>query len=213
MFVAALPALAVPALNGLLYHAASGDALSGFQLHSAILIPRFLAMAAGCGAALPLLGLFLLKNFTRLYLDTGLIKKLAAASACALACNLFFYLLDILGTFYAAPTVRGRLAALLLNEAGTLSFANAAMCCSAAFALLAFLFLMPPQLRANLRLLPWSLSLLVLSFFLEQGLNLDAWEAHAPHPAEILTTAGLLGAMLVLFSIGGKVLAAKNTAL
>jgi hypothetical protein len=210
MFFAALPALAVPALNGLLHYAASGDVLGGFHLHSVILIPRFLAIAASCGAALPLLGLFLLKNFTRFYLDTRIIKKFSIGSLYALACNIFFHLLDVLGAFYTAPSGRGRLAELLLRDAGALSFVNAAMWLSAVFALLAFLFLILPRLRANLRLLPWSLSMLVLSAFLEQGLNFDAWGDYVPHPAEILATAGLLGAMLALFSIGGKVLAVKQ---
>jgi Ni/Fe-hydrogenase subunit HybB-like protein len=210
MFFAILPALAVPALNGLLHYAASGDILGGFRLHSAILIPRFLAAAAGCGAALPLLGLFLLKNFTRFHLDTRLIKKLSTASVCALACNMFFYLLDILGAFQTAPPGRGRLAEAPLGAAGALGFVNAAMWLSVTFALLAFLFLIFPRLRVNLRLLPWSLSMLVLSSFLEQGLNLDIWGAYVPHPAEILATTGLIGAMLALFSIGGKVLVMKQ---
>jgi Ni/Fe-hydrogenase subunit HybB-like protein len=210
MFFAMLPALAVPALNGILHHAASGDVLSGFRLHSAILIPRFLAIAASCGAALPLLGLFLLKNFTRFYPDTRIIKKLTRCSVCALACNIFFYLLDILDAFYTVPHGRRRLAEPPLDDVGALSFVNAALWLSAVFALLAFLFLILPRLRANLRLLPWSLSMLVLSSFLEQGLNLEAWGDYVPRPAEILATAGLLGAMLALFSIGGKVTAAKQ---
>jgi molybdopterin-containing oxidoreductase family membrane subunit len=210
MFFAALPALAVPAINGLLYHAASGDILGGFRPHSAILIPRFLTMAVSCGAALPLLGLFLLKNFTRLDLDTRLIRKLTSVSVYALACNIFFCLLDILETFYAAPPGHASLAKLLPNDAGRLSFVNIASCLSAVFALLAFILLILQRSRTNLRLLPWSLSMLVLSPFLEQGLNLDVRGTQAPAPAEILVTVGLLGSMLALFSIGG-VVRAKNS--
>ncbi|MDR1243159.1 MAG: polysulfide reductase NrfD [Deltaproteobacteria bacterium] len=204
MFPAVFLASAIPVLNGLLYQGMSEGRFHDFPLHSALLAPRFLASAVSCGLALLLLGLFLLRNFARFDLDAKFVKTLAAGSACALALNVFFYILGAADAFYNLSAGRARFLLLFFGGGDTLRFANIAMWLSAVLALLALLLLLLPRTRGNMHLLPWSLAMIPLSALLEQGLNFNAWAGYTPSLIELLVSAGLVSACLALFGTGGR---------
>jgi molybdopterin-containing oxidoreductase family membrane subunit len=206
VFFDAVLAPAIPILNGLLYQSMLEGQFTAAPLHSALLAPRFLASAASCAAALLLLALFLMRVFARFDLDTKFVRVLAVGSAYGLALQVLFYLLGGADAFYNMSPGRLRLLRLFSGGGDTLRFANIAMWFSAVFALLALLLLLLPRTRGNRQLLPWSLTMLLLSALLEQGLYFNVWAGYTPNLVELLAAAGLVSAGLALFGAGSRII-------
>jgi len=168
---------------------------------TAIMAARFLSSAFCSGPAILLLLAFLLKKLVKFEPGKEAINTLAKIITYAMCINVFFYLLEIFTAFYS--NIPGHMHPIVYLFAGVGEFTQwtGFMCTAAVLALLSLALLIPPKLRDNHDLLPWSLGFLVLATWIDKGIGLLVG-GFTPNPFEKITEyAPTVPELLIAFSI------------
>ncbi len=140
---------------------------------SAIMAPRFLASAFCSGPSILLLLLFILRRLTNITLSREAIKKLTTIITYAMCANVFFYLCEVFTAAYGAmPAQIHPFNYLFFGHEGTLIWINVCMWGAVVLAFFSLALLIPPALRYNEALLPWSLGMLIIATWIDKGLAL-----------------------------------------
>jgi molybdopterin-containing oxidoreductase family membrane subunit len=86
--------------------------------------------------------------------------------------NVFFFLLEVFTAFYSS--IPGHTHSIVYLFAGYDGHSELVpfMWTAAAFAIISLALLIPPKLRNNVKLLPWSLAILVIATWIDKGLGL-----------------------------------------
>ncbi len=176
---------------------------------TAILAARFLASAFCSGPAILLLLMFLLKKIAKFDPGELAIKSLTKIIAYAMAVNVFFFMLEVFTAFYSnIPGHMDPLIYLFHGMDGNTQWVGF-LWTAAVLAILSLVLLLPPKLRDNMQLLPWSLGILVLATWIDKGIGLlvggftptpfETVTGYVPQPTEIA-----IG--LAIYAIGAFVL-------
>lgn len=168
---------------------------------TAIMAARFLSSAFCSGPAILLLLAFLLKKLVKFEPGKEAINTLAKIITYAMCINVFFYLLEIFTAFYS--NIPGHMHPIVYLFAGVGEFTQwtGFMCTAAVLAMLSLALLIPPKLRDNHDLLPWSLGFLVLATWIDKGIGLLVG-GFTPNPFERITEyAPTVPELLIAFSI------------
>jgi molybdopterin-containing oxidoreductase family membrane subunit len=140
---------------------------------TAIMAARFLASAFCSGPALLLLLLLLLRRLTSFNPGKAVVRGLSLIIAYALCVNIFFYLLEIFTAFYSGiPSHQHPIAFLFTGNEGEGVWVNGWMWTAVVLALLSTVLLVTPRFRANDKILPWTLIMLVIATWIDKGLGL-----------------------------------------
>ena len=139
---------------------------------TAILAARFLASAFCSGPAILLLVVFLVRKITKYDPGKGAIGTLTTIITYAMCVNVFFFMLEVFTAFYS--NMPGHMHSLVYLFAGEHGHHELVpwMWTAATFAILSLALLIPPKLRYNQKLLPWSLAILVIATWIDKGLGL-----------------------------------------
>jgi len=176
---------------------------------TAIMAARFLSSAFCSGPAILLLLAFLLKKVAKFDAGTDAIKALAKIITYAMCVNVFFFLLEVFTAFYSQ--IPGHMHPLVYLFAGVDGFNQwtGFMCTAAVLAFLSLALLIPPKLRDNHELLPWTLGILVIATWIDKGIGLLVG-GFTPNPFERITeyapTIPEILIALAIYSIGAMIL-------
>ena len=186
---------------------------------TAILAARFLASAFCSGPAILLLVIMLTEKVTTFKANVEGIATLAKIITYAMCVNVFFFLLEVFTAFYS--NIPGHMLPLVYLFKGVHGHHELVpfMWTAVAFGLGSLVLLIPPKLRDNIKLLPWSLAILVIATWIDKGLGLliggfnpNPFEQIAPYwptGKELIVSAMIyaLGALVVtiLFKIATDV--------
>jgi molybdopterin-containing oxidoreductase family membrane subunit len=168
---------------------------------TAIMAARFLSSAFCSGPAILLLLAFLLKKLVKFEPGKEAINTLAKIITYAMCINVFFYLLEIFTAFYS--NIPGHMHPIVYLFAGVGEFTQwtGFMCTAAVLAMLSLALLIPPKLRDNHDLLPWSLAFLVIATWIDKGIGLLVG-GFTPNPFERITEyAPTVPELLIAFTI------------
>jgi molybdopterin-containing oxidoreductase family membrane subunit len=139
---------------------------------TAILAARFLASAFCSGPAILMLVMFLTEKVTSFKMPRDGIKTLAKIITYAMCVNIFFFLLEVFTAFYSSiPGHTASIAYLFVGEHGHTELVPW-MWTFAVLAVASLALLIPPALRDNHKLLPFSLAILVVATWIDKGLGL-----------------------------------------
>lgn len=139
---------------------------------TAILAARFLASAFCSGPAILMLVMLITERVTTFKMPKDGVKTLAKIITYAMCVNIFFFLLEVFTAMYSnIPGHLGSLAYLFVGEHGHTEMVPW-MWSFAALAVASLVLLIPPQLRDNHKLLPWSLAVLIAATWIDKGLGL-----------------------------------------
>ena len=139
---------------------------------TAILAARFLASAFCSGPAILLLAAMVAEKLTRFEIGTDAKKTLAKIITYAMCVNIFFFLLEVFTAFYSnIPGHMHSIVYLFVGEHGHTGMVPW-MWTFAVLAIASLVLLIPPKLRDNLKLLPWSLAILIIATWIDKGLGL-----------------------------------------
>ncbi len=176
---------------------------------TAIMAARFLASAFCSGPAILLLLMFLLKKVAKFDPGELAIKSLTKIIAYAMAVNVFFFLLEVFTAFYSnIPGHMDPLVYLFHGMDGNTQWVGF-LWTAAVLAILSLVLLIPPKLRDNMQLLPWSLGILVLATWIDKGIGLlvggftptpfETVTGYVPQPTEIAVGLGIyaIGAFIL----------------
>lgn len=176
---------------------------------SAILAARFLASAFCSGPAILMLVLYLVRKLTDYDPGREAIKTMAKIITYAMCVNVFFFLLEVFTAFYSNIPGHVHSFAFLFTGLEGHSELVPWMWTASIFAILSLILLIPPKLRDNHKLLPWSLAILVIATWIDKGLALLIG-GFTPNPFNEVTTywptAQELTVSLMIYSIGALVL-------
>lgn len=139
---------------------------------TAILAARFLASAFCSGPAILLLVIMLVQKLTRFNPGEDAYKTLAKTITYAMCVNVFFFLLELFTAAYSSIPGHMHSIAYLFVGAHGHSGMVPWMWTAAILAILSLCLLIPPALRDNMKLLPWSLGILVAATWIDKGLGL-----------------------------------------
>lgn len=176
---------------------------------TAIMAARFLSSAFCSGPAILLLLAFLLKKVAKFDPGKEAINTLAKIITYAMCVNVFFYLLELFTAFYS--NIPGHMHPFVYLFVGVGEFTqwSGLMCTAAVLALLSLALLIPPKLRDNHDLLPWTLGCLVLATWIDKGIGLLVG-GFTPNPFDRITeyapTIPELLIALSIYCIGGMIL-------
>ncbi len=186
---------------------------------TAILAARFLASAFCSGPAILLLVIMLTEKVTTFKANVEGIGTLAKIITYAMCVNVFFFLLEVFTSFYS--NIPGHMLPLVYLFKGVHGHHELVpfMWTAVALGLGSLVLLIPPKLRDNIKLLPWSLAILVIATWIDKGLGLliggfnpNPFEQIAPYwptGKELIVSAMIyaLGALVVtiLFKIATDV--------
>jgi len=186
---------------------------------TAILAARFLASAFCSGPAILLLVILLTEKVTTFKANVEGIGTLAKIITYAMCVNVFFFLLEVFTAFYS--NIPGHMLPLTYLFKGVHGHHELVpfMWTAVALGLGSLALLIPPRLRDNMKLLPWSLAILVIATWIDKGLGLliggfnpNPFEEIAPYwptGKELIVSAMIyaLGALVVtvLFKIATEV--------
>ncbi|PKN08001.1 MAG: menaquinol oxidoreductase [Deltaproteobacteria bacterium HGW-Deltaproteobacteria-8] len=186
---------------------------------TAILAARFLASAFCSGPAILLLVILLTEKVTTFKANVEGISTLAKIIAYAMCVNVFFFLLEVFTAFYS--NIPGHMLPLVYLFKGVHGHHELVpfMWTAVALGLGSLALLIPPKLRDNMKLLPWSLAILVIATWIDKGLGLliggfnpNPFEEISPYwptGKELIVSAMIyaLGALVVtiLFKIATEV--------
>lgn len=176
---------------------------------TAIMAARFLASAFCSGPAILLLLGFLLKRIANFDPGTEAIRSLAKIIAYAMAINVFFFVLELFTAFYSG--IPGHEHSIIYLFSGYHGYDQWVpfMWTAAILAILSLVLLLPPKLRDNHDLLPWSLAVLVIATWIDKGIGLLVG-GFTPNMFEGITeytpTIPELAIALGIYSIGAIVL-------
>lgn len=139
---------------------------------TAILAARFLASAFCSGPAILLLVMLLTEKLTTFKMPKDGIRTLAKIITYAMCVNIFFFLLEVFTAFYS--NIPGHMASIVYLFVGEHGHSELVpwMWTFAAMAVLSLALLIPPALRDNHKLLPYSLAILVVATWIDKGLGL-----------------------------------------
>ncbi|CAM2058390.1 dimethyl sulfoxide reductase membrane subunit [Desulfovibrionales bacterium] len=153
---------------------------------TAIMAARFLASAFCSGPAILLLLILLLKKLTNFEPGIEAIKSLAKIITYAMCTNVFFFLLEIFTAFYS--NVPGHMDPIIYLFNGFQDNAQwtGFMWTATVLAISCLMLLIPPKLRDNHNLLPWSLLFLVIATWIDKGIGLLVG-GFTPNPFERVT--------------------------
>lgn len=139
---------------------------------TAILAARFLASAFCSGPAILMLVMLLTEKVTTFKMPKDGIRTLAKIITYAMCVNIFFFLLEVFTAFYSnIPGHMGSIAYLFVGEHGHSELVPW-MWTFAALAVGSLILLIPPALRDNHKLLPYSLAILIIATWIDKGLGL-----------------------------------------
>ncbi len=176
---------------------------------TAILAARFLASAFCSGPAILLLVVYLVRKVTDYDPGREAIKTLAKIITYAMCVNVFFFLLEVFTAYYS--NIPGHTHSLGYLFAGSHGHHELVpwMWTAAIFAIVSLALLIPPKLRDNHKLLPWSLAILVIATWIDKGLGLLIG-GFTPNPFNEITTYWPTGkeltVSLMIYAIGALVL-------
>lgn len=176
---------------------------------TAIMAARFLASAFCSGPAILLLLGFLLKRIANFDPGKEAIRSLSKIIAYAMALNVFFFVLELFTAFYS--NIPGHMHSIVYLFSGIHGHEQWVpfMWTAAVLAILSLALLLPPKLRDNHNLLPWSLIILVLATWIDKGIGLlvggftpnmfDGVTEYVPSITEIAIGLGIyaIGAIIV----------------
>jgi molybdopterin-containing oxidoreductase family membrane subunit len=177
-----------------------------------ILAPRFLASAFASSAGLLILLCLLLRRLARFDAGAAVLRGLGLIMTYALACSLFFLLIELFATLYArVPEQLAALAFLYVGLDGQAPLAPF-MWLSLALLLGALILLLTPRLRARDSLLAAAAALVLGGLALDKGFGLivggfaptpfGTAPAYSPTPPEWAVVGGIwgIGALIVMVS-------------
>ena len=139
---------------------------------TAILAARFLASAFCSGPAILLLVMMVVEKFTTFKMAKNAVKTLVKIIAYAMCVNMFFFALEVFTAFYSnMPGHMHPLVYLFAGYSGHTELVGL-MWTFIALAAVAIALLTTPKLRNNMKLLPWTLVILVIATWIDKGLGL-----------------------------------------
>jgi len=139
---------------------------------TAILAARFLASAFCSGPAILLLVMMAVEKFTTFKMAKNAVKTLVKIIAYAMCVNMFFFALEVFTAFYSnMPGHMHPLMYLFVGEHGHHELVGL-MWTFIGFAAVAITLLTTPKFRNNLKLLPFTLIILVIATWIDKGLGL-----------------------------------------
>ncbi|WP_027176184.1 sulfate reduction electron transfer complex DsrMKJOP subunit DsrP [Desulfovibrio aminophilus] len=139
---------------------------------TAILAARFLASAFCSGPAILMLVMLVTERVTSFKMPKDGIRTLAKIITYAMCVNVFFFLLEVFTAFYSnIPGHMHSIAYLFVGAHGHTELVPW-MWTFAILAVTSLALLIPPQLRDNHKLLPYSLAILVVATWIDKGLGL-----------------------------------------
>jgi Ni/Fe-hydrogenase subunit HybB-like protein len=182
---------------------------------TAILAPRFLASAFASGPAILILVCLLLRRLTGFDPGEGATRKLGVLVAYAMAINVFFLLLEVFTALYSGiPEHVLHLEFLFLGLDGVRMLVPWVWA-GEALAVLALAILLTPRLRAREGVLAIACAAVFASVWIEKGLGmvvtgfvpspLGKVAGYAPTAPELLVTAGIYGAGLLILTVLFKI--------
>ncbi len=175
---------------------------------TAILAARFLASAFCSGPAILLLVIMLTQKVTTFKANVEGIATLAKIITYAMVVNVFFFLLEVFTAFYSG--IPGHMHSIVYLFKGVDGHAELVpfMWTAVALGLGSLCLLIPPRLRDNIKLLPWSLAILVIATWIDKGLGLLIGGFN-PTPFETIApywpTGKELIVSLMIYSLGALV--------
>ncbi len=139
---------------------------------TAILAARFLASAFCAGPAILLLVMMVVEKFTSFKMAKNALKTLVKIIAYAMCVNMFFFGLEVFTAFYS--NMPGHMHPIVYLFAGDHGHHEmvALMWTFIGLAALAITLLVTPKLRNNMKLLPYTLIILVVATWIDKGLGL-----------------------------------------
>lgn len=175
---------------------------------TAILAGRFLASAFCSGPAILLLVILLTEKVTTFKANTDGVRTLAKIITYAMCVNVFFFLCEVFTAFYSdIPEHKNSLVYLFSGFEGHAELVPF-MWVAAVFGLGCLALLIPPKLRDNRHLLPWSLAVLIIATWIDKGLALLIGGFN-PTPFDTITpywpTAKELSVALMIYTLGALV--------
>jgi len=139
---------------------------------TAVLAARFLASAFCSGPAILLLVIMLTEKLTTFKAEAEGIATLSKIIVYAMCVNVFFFLCEVFTAFYSnIPEHMNSLTYLFSGLEGHSELVPF-MWVAAVFGLGSLALLIPPKLRNNRNLLPWSLAILIIATWIDKGLAL-----------------------------------------
>lgn len=175
---------------------------------TAILAARFLASAFCSGPAILLLVIMLTEKVTTFKANVEGLATLAKIITYAMCVNVFFFLLEVFTAFYSG--IPGHTHSIVYLFKGLEGHSELVpwMWTAAALGLTSLALLIPPKLRDNMKLLPWSLAILVIATWIDKGLGLLIGGFN-PTPFETIApywpTGKELVISLMIYAIGALV--------
>lgn len=175
---------------------------------TAVLAGRFLASAFCAGPAILLLVMLVTEKVTTFKMAKNAVSTLAKIIAYAMCINMFFFLCEVFTAFYSnVPGHMHSLVYLFAGEHGHHELVGL-MWTFIAFAAISIFLLVVPKLRNNMKLLPWTLAMLITATWLDKGLGLLIGGFN-PTPFGTITpywpTAKELLVSLMIYAIGALV--------
>ncbi len=183
---------------------------------TAIMAARFLSSAFCAGPSILLLLLFVVRKVTDFNPGKEAVQTLTKIITYAMAINVFFFLLEVFTALYSGiPGHAHPLSYLFAGHDGHAAWITGFMWVGAILALLSLALLIPPSLRDNENLLPWSLAILVLATWIDKGLGLiiggftpnvfETVTVYTPTVPELLISLGIFGVGALVVSILWKI--------
>jgi molybdopterin-containing oxidoreductase family membrane subunit len=175
---------------------------------TAILAARFLASAFCSGPAILLLVILITEKVTTFKAEVEGVATLAKIITYAMCVNVFFFLCEVFTAFYS--NIPGHMNSLTYLFSGLEGHTELVgfMWTAAVFGLGSLALLIPPKLRDNRSLLPWSLVILVIATWIDKGLALLIGGFN-PTPFETISpywpTGKELAVALMIYSLGALV--------
>ena len=138
---------------------------------TAILAARFLASAFCSGPAILLLVMMIVEKTTTFKMAKSAVNTLVKIIMYAMCVNMFFFGLEVFTAFYSNTGHKDPLVYLFAGKYGHAELVPY-MWTFMTLAIVSIALLVTPKTRNNLKLLPWTLGILVIATWLDKGLGL-----------------------------------------
>ena len=173
---------------------------------TAILAARFLASAFCSGPAILLLVMMVTEKFTTFKMAKNAVTTLVKIIMYAMCVNMFFFALEIFTSFYS--NIPGHMHPIVYLFAHADPVLVTLMWTFLAFAAISITLLVTPRFRNNLKLLPYTLIILVIATWLDKGLGLVIG-GFTPNPFHAITpywpTGKELLVSMMVYAIGALI--------
>lgn len=182
---------------------------------TAILAPRFLASAFASGPSLLIILALIVRRFSKFDPGEKAIRTLALIVTYALGINLFFVLVELFTGLYSdIPEHVEHFQYLFFGLEGHHSLV-VWIWTSVLVSLAAFLFLLIPRFRNNLKVLGWLAAAVILSVWIEKGLGmvitgfipspLGGITEYGPTAVELMVSIGIYGLGALILTVLYKI--------